>query len=67
MTILVMVKKRRHGGRTRRRSAGKGKASVIRGWWLELSEAPKSKSKALRVYTVTEKVAEVKAKLKKGL
>jgi len=33
----------------------------------ELSEQPKSKGKAIRVYTATEKAAEVKAKLKKGL
>jgi hypothetical protein len=33
----------------------------------ELSEAGKSKGKALRMYTVTDKVAVVKAKLKKGL
>ncbi len=33
----------------------------------EISEGPRSKGKALRVYTVTDKVAEVKAKLKKGL
>jgi hypothetical protein len=33
----------------------------------ELSEQPNSKGKALRVYTVTDKVADVKAKLKKAL
>jgi hypothetical protein len=33
----------------------------------EISEGPRSKGKALRVYTATDKVAEVKAKLKKGL
>jgi len=33
----------------------------------ELSEQPNSKGKALRVYTVTEKAAEVKAALKKTL
>ena len=33
----------------------------------EISELPNSKGKAIRVYTVTDKVAEVKAKLKKGL
>jgi len=33
----------------------------------EISEGPKAKGKALRVYTTTDKVAEVKAKLKKGL
>jgi DNA-binding transcriptional ArsR family regulator len=32
----------------------------------EISEEPKTKGKALRVYTVTDKVAELKAKLKKG-
>jgi DNA-binding transcriptional ArsR family regulator len=32
-----------------------------------LSELDKSKGKALRVYTATDKAAEVKAKLKKGL
>jgi len=31
----------------------------------EISEGPGAKGKALRVYTVTDKVAEVKAKLKK--
>jgi hypothetical protein len=33
----------------------------------EISEGPRAKGKALRVYTATDKVAEVKAKLKKGL
>jgi hypothetical protein len=33
----------------------------------EISEQQKSKGKALRVYTVTDKVTEVKAKRKKGL
>ncbi len=33
----------------------------------EISELPKSKGKALRVYTITDKVADVRAKLKKGL
>jgi predicted ArsR family transcriptional regulator len=33
----------------------------------EVSEEPKTKGKALRVYTVTDKVADVKKKLKKGL
>lgn len=33
----------------------------------EISELPKSKGKALRVYTVTDKVPEVKAELKKAL
>jgi hypothetical protein len=32
-----------------------------------LSEVEKTKGKALRVYTVTDKVADVRAKLKKGL
>jgi len=32
-----------------------------------ISELDKTKDKAIRVYTVTDKVAEVKAKLKKGL
>jgi hypothetical protein len=32
-----------------------------------ISEQAKTKGKALRVYTETDKVAEVKAKLKKGL
>jgi len=32
-----------------------------------ISEQPKSKGKALKVHTVTDKVTEVKAKLKKGL
>jgi repressor of nif and glnA expression len=32
-----------------------------------ISELDKSKGKALRVYTATDKVADVKAKLKKGL
>jgi DNA-binding transcriptional ArsR family regulator len=32
----------------------------------EISERPRSRGKALRVYTVTDKVSEVKAKLKKG-
>jgi hypothetical protein len=33
----------------------------------EILEGPRAKGKAIRVYTVTGKVAEVKAKLKKGL
>jgi hypothetical protein len=33
----------------------------------KISELNKSKGKALRVYTVTDKVADVKTKLKKGL
>jgi DNA-binding transcriptional ArsR family regulator len=33
----------------------------------EISELDKSRGKALRVYTTTDKVADVKAKLKKGL
>jgi hypothetical protein len=33
----------------------------------EISERPRSRGKALRVYTATDKAAEVKAKLKKGL
>ena len=32
-----------------------------------LSEQPNSKGKAIRIYTATDKAAEVKAKLKKGL
>ena len=33
----------------------------------EISERPRSRGKALRVYTATDKAADVKAKLKKGL
>jgi DNA-binding PadR family transcriptional regulator len=33
----------------------------------EISDQDKTRGKALRVYTATDKVAEVKAKLKKGL
>jgi F420-dependent methylenetetrahydromethanopterin dehydrogenase len=33
----------------------------------EISEEPRAKGKAIRVYTMTDKVADVKAKLKKGL
>jgi len=33
----------------------------------EISERPRSRGKAIRVYTATDKAAEVKAKLKKGL
>jgi DNA-binding transcriptional ArsR family regulator len=33
----------------------------------EISEQEKTKGKALRVYTVTDKVADVKTNLKKGL
>jgi hypothetical protein len=33
----------------------------------EISELDKSKGKALKVYMVTDKVADVRAKLKKGL
>jgi len=33
----------------------------------EISEQDKTKGKALRMYTATDKVADVKAKLKKGL
>ena len=33
----------------------------------EISEEPRAKGKAIRLYTVTDKVAEVRARLKKGL
>jgi DNA-binding transcriptional ArsR family regulator len=33
----------------------------------EISEEPRAKGKAIRLYTVTAKVADVKAKLRKGL
>ena len=32
-----------------------------------ISEGPRAKGKAIRLYTVTDKVAEVRAKLKKGI
>jgi hypothetical protein len=33
----------------------------------EISKEPRAKGEALRVYTITDKVAQVKATLKKGL